>query len=97
MKYFVEIEDSAIRVEVRETKLADISEFEAFTLPCELEEFSIVVELHSAEPDSYFTDFLGIALRRGCPVRIVVKTKAAVPRAAGWKMILPALIVESGL
>jgi len=97
MKYFVEIEDGAIRVEVRETELADISEFHAFTLPFELEEFSIVVELHSAEPDSYFTDFLGIALRRDCPVRIVVKTKSAVPRAAGWKMMLPAVTVESGV
>lgn len=97
MKYFVEIEDGTIRVEVRETELADISEFHAFTLPSELEEFSIVVELFSAEPDSYFTDFLGTALSRGGTVRLIVKTKAAVPRAAGWKMILPALIVESGL
>ncbi|MCZ7607324.1 MAG: hypothetical protein M5U25_14890 [Planctomycetota bacterium] len=97
MKYFVEIEDGTIRVEVRETGLSDISEFDAFTLPFELEEFSIIVELYSAEPDSYFTDFLGIALSRGCPVRLIVKTKAAVPRAAAWKMILPALVVESGL
>ena len=97
MKYFVEIEDGTTHVEVRETELADIPEFHAFTLPFELEEFSIVVELHSAEPDSYFTEFLGIALRRGCPVRIVVKTKAAVGRAALWKLILPAVAVESGV